>query len=350
MSLDNFLNKSISRWMEGDGPHSSVVISTRVRLARNFGDFAFPGQAGAQELEKVEQQVRRWWNQGGLKALGKTSSISMRELDENQRQALVDQHLVSPNLARQGYGMVLLDKDGSVSIMVNEEDHLRIQTLFSGLQLAEAWDLASRVDDLLTAASAMPGRPNWVTSPVVPPMWHRHEGFGNVAPARFGLGGTAAHCAGTISKVGMVVRGLRRGLGVPGQYLPDFQPDHLGQSEEEIIEALNRVALQVIRQELDTRQKLLERDGVALADRIWRAYGILANARVITSGEALELLSSLRLGIDLNIIKGLSPRILQELLVMTRPGYLQQVFGRKLSPRERDEKRAELIRELVNKK
>ncbi|HOB35580.1 MAG TPA: ATP--guanido phosphotransferase, partial [Bacillota bacterium] len=89
---------------------------------------------------------------------------------------------------------------------------------------------------------------------------------------------------------------------------------------------------------------------VALADRIWRAYGILANARVITSGEALELLSSLRLGIDLNIIKGLSPRILQELLVMTRPGYLQQVFGRKLSPRERDEKRAELIRELVNKK
>lgn len=352
MSLDNFLNKSISRWMEGDGPHSSVVISTRVRLARNFGDFAFPGQAGAQELEKVEQQVRRWWNQGGLKALGKTSSISMRELDENQRQALMDQHLVSPNLARQGYGMVLLDKDGSVSIMVNEEDHLRIQTLFSGLQLAEAWDLASRVDDLFDSGFRYAWSPElgYLTS------CPTNVGTGMRASVMLHLPGLAwagqlPIVLGTISKVGMVVRGLYgEGSESQGNIYQISNQTTLGQSEEEIIEALNRVALQVIRQELDTRQKLLERDGVALADRIWRAYGILANARVITSGEALELLSSLRLGIDLNIIKGLSPRILQELLVMTRPGYLQQVFGRKLSPRERDEKRAELIRELVNKK
>jgi len=338
--------------MEGDGPHSAVAISSRVRLARNFGEHPFPGQAKPGQLDEVEQRVKRWWNNGGLKSLGATSYIAMKEVPDNERQALVDKHLVSPNMVRQGHGAVLINGDGSVSVMVNEEDHLRIQTLFSGLQLSEAWNLASQVDDLFDGSFryAWSGEIGYLTS------CPTNVGTGMRASVMLHLPGLALSgqlpvVLGTISKVGVAVRGLYgEGSEAQGNIYQISNQTTLGQSEEEIIEGLNRVTLQVIRQELDSRQRLLDHDRLALTDKVWRAYGILANARVVGSGEALELISYLRLGIDLEIIEGLNPRILQELLVLTRPGYLQIIYGQDLKPQERDIKRAELIRELVNKK
>jgi len=338
--------------MEGDGPHSSVAISSRVRLARNLGDFPFPAQANTEQLEEVEQKIKRWWNNGGLKSLGSTKYISLQDIAENERLALVDKYVASPNLARQGYGAVLINEDGSVSVMVNEEDHLRIQSLLSGLQLGEAWNMASQVDDLFDGGFRY--------------AWSPETGYLTCCPTNVGTGmrasvmlhlpglafsGQLAAVLGTISKVGIMVRGLYgEGSEAQGNIYQISNQTTLGQSEEEIIEALNRVTLQVIRHELNSRQKLVERDHLALTDRVWRAYGILANARVITSTEAMEHISSLRLGIDLKILEDLHPRILQELLVFTRPGYLQKIFDQKLNPRERDIKRAELIRELVKKR
>lgn len=337
--------------MEGDGPHSAVAISSRVRLARNLGDYPFPSQAKPEQLDEVEQKIRRWWNTGGLKSLGEAEYISVKDISETERQALVDKHLVSPNLARQGYGSVLLNKGDSVSIMVNEEDHLRIQTLLSGLQLGQAWELASHVDDLFD------GKFRYA--------WSSEIGYLTSCPTNVGTGmrasvmlhlpglamsGQLATVLGTIAKVGVAVRGLYgEGSEAQGNLYQVSNQNTLGQCEEEIVEALNMITSQVIGQELDSRQRLLEQDRLALTDKVWRSYGLLANARVITSAEALELISCLRLGLDLAILDGLNTKILQELLVFTRPGYLQKIYGQNLKPRERDLKRAELIRELVNR-
>lgn len=352
MNLDNYLNQSLCRWMDGTGPHSSVAISSRVRLARNFGDFPFPGRASSAQRDEVEQKVKRWWNKGNLKSLGQTNYISIRDIPENERQALVDKHLASPNLAGQESGAVLTNEDGSVSIMINEEDHLRIQSLLSGLQLGEAWNLASNVDDLFDGGF----RYAWVPQTGYLTSCPTNVGTGMRASVMLHLPGLAfsgqlAMVLGTISKLGIMVRGMfGEGSEAQGNLYQISNQTTLGQSEEEIIEGLNRVTLQVIRQELDARQKLLEGDRLALTDRVWRAYGILANARIMTSTEAMEHLSLLRLGIDLDILEGLNSRILQELLVFTRPGYLQKIFDQQLMPRERDYKRAELIRELVKKR
>lgn len=342
-------NQSMSRWMTGVGPNSSVAISSRVRLARNFVLYPFPGQATAAQLEEVEQNIRRWWENGGLNSLGPTRFISIKEIPENERIALTDKHLISPMLARQGRGGVLLNEDESVSVMVNEEDHLRIQSLLPGAQPKEAWNLASQVDDLFDTAFGY--------------AWSAETGYLTCCPTNVGTGMRAsimihlpglafsrqlATVLGTISKLGIMVRGMfGEGSDALGNVYQISNQITLGQREEDIIEALNRVAEQVIRHELDARARLVEAENLAIRDKVWRAYGILANARVISSAEAMEYASLLRLGIDLGYLKGFSPHILQELLVYSQPGYLQKIYNKVLPPRERDEKRAELVRDLV---
>lgn len=349
MGLSKILKQSLSRWMGGDGPHNSVAISSRVRLARNLANYPFPGQASSSQLEEVEHKIRRWWNQGGLKSLGKTEYTSIKDISKNERRALVDKHLASPNLARQGHGAVLTNSEESISVMVNEEDHLRIQTLLPGLQLDEVWQLASGVDDLFDTGFDY--------------AWSQHNGYLTCCPTNVGTGmrasvmlhlpglslsGQLPIFLGTISKVGIAVRGLYgEGSDSQGNVYQISNQVTLGHREEEIIENLNRVTLQVIRRELDTRQQLLKQGEITLTDKIWRSYGILANARILTSSETLEHVSRVRLGIDLGILEELHPSILQELLVFTRPGYLQKIFGQSLGPKERDVKRAELVRELI---
>ena len=351
MSLDGFLEQSLSRWMTGDGPNSSVAISSRVRLARNFAEYPFPGQASSSQLEEVEQRIRRWWNTGGLESLGPTKYISIRDIPENERSALVAKHLISPKLAGQDFGAVLLNEDESVSVMVNEEDHLRIQSLLPGAQPQAAWNLASQVDDLFDAGFGY--------------AWSPHAGYLTCCPTNVGTGmrasimlhlpglavsGQLPLVLGTISKVGIMVRGMfGEGSEAQGNVFQISNQITLGQREEDIIEALNRVTDQVIRQELDARKQLAETDNLALQDKVWRAFGILANARVITSAETMEYASLLRLGLDLKFLEGFDPRILQELLVFAQPGILQKIFNRTLTPKERDEKRADLIRELLKR-
>lgn len=351
MSLENIFKKSLSSWMTGGGPNSSVAISSRVRLARNFADYPFPGKAAPRQLEEVEQKIRRWWNGGGLKTLGPTNYISIKDLPANERLALADKHLISPKFAGQDYGGVIVNEDESVSVMINEEDHLRIQSLLPGSQAKAAWELASRVDDLFDSGFGY--------------AWSSHTGYLTCCPTNVGTGLRAsvmlhlpglaysqqlALVLGAISKVGIVVRGMfGEGSEAQGNVYQISNQITLGQKEEDIIEALTRVTDQVIRQETEAREKLVKADSLALKDKVWRAYGVLANARVVTSSEAMEYASLLRLGIDLDILPGLKPVILQELLVFAQPGYLQKIFNEDLPPRERDVKRADLIRELVKK-
>lgn len=351
MGLEKIFKKSLSSWMTGGGPNNSVAISSRVRLARNFADYPFPGKATPSQLEEVEQKIRRWWNSGSLKTLGPTNYISIKDLPVNERLALADKHLISPQLAGQNIGGCIINEDESISVMINEEDHLRIQSLLPGSQPKAAWELASKVDDLFDSGFGY--------------AWSSHTGYLTCCPTNVGTGLRAsvmlhlpglaysqqlALVLGAISKVGIVVRGMfGEGSEAQGNIYQISNQITLGQKEEDIIEALTRVTDQVIRQETEAREKLVRADSLALKDKVWRAYGILANARVVTSSEAMEYASLLRLGIDLDILSGLKPVILQELLVFAQPGYLQQIFNEDLSPRERDVKRADLIRELVKK-
>ncbi len=351
MGLGNYINQSMSRWMEGDGPENTVVISSRVRLARNLADIPFPGAATAKQLEDVRQRVKAWWEKHKLAPLGEVRFLSMGELSAARRLALVDKHLISPALAHQQYGAVLLNQDESVSIMVNEEDHLRIQALLPGLQLDKAWELANQADDALAAGCEF--------------AWNHQRGYLTTCPTNVGTGMRAsvmlhlpglawsnqlAQVLGTAGKVGVVARGLYgEGSEAQGNVYQISNQITLGPSETEVYRGLDRVASEIIRHELDARQTLLQQQPQALEDQVWRAYGLLANARIISSDEALELLSALRLGIDLGLIEGVDPGILNVLLVFSRPGYLQQIFDRDLDADERDISRAQLIREIINK-
>ncbi len=349
MALGNYINQSMSRWMEGDGPKSTVAISSRVRLARNMADLPFPGAANSKQLEEVRQRVKTLWEQKRLETLGEVRFMSMGELSPPRRLALVDKHLISPGLAHQQYGAVLLNQDESISIMVNEEDHLRIQALLPGLQLDKAWELANRADDALAAGCGL--------------AWNSQRGYLTTCPTNVGTGMRAsvmlhlpglawsnqlAQILGTAGKVGVVARGLYgEGSEAQGNVYQISNQITLGPSEMEIYRGLERVASEIIRHEMEARQGLQQQQQNALEDRVWRAYGLLANARVIGSDEALELLSALRLGIDLGIIKNVNPEILNVLLVFSRPGYLQQIFDRELDAEERDIYRAQLIREII---
>jgi protein arginine kinase len=349
MSLDKFFNQSLSRWMDGTGSENTVVISSRMRLARNLGDYPFPGRAEPKQLDEVVQQVRRWWNIGGLEALGSVNFMAIKELSPSERQALVDKHLVSPALARHQQGAVLTNQEESVSIMINEEDHLRIQALLPGLQLDEAWRMASLVDDQFDGSFRY--------------AWSPQQGFLTSCPTNVGTGmrasvmlhlpglsltGQLGNILATVTKLGIVVRGLfGEGSEAQGNLYQISNQITLGQSEDEIIEALNRLTLQIIGEELKARELLKQRDPDGLSDRVWRAYGILAHSRRISSREAMELISALRLGLDLKLIKGIPPRILNELIVFIRPGYLQKVFDRELQAEVRDSYRAQLIRERI---
>jgi len=348
MGLEKFLEQARSRWMVGDDSADSVAVSTRVRLARNLADYPFPGRAIPAQLEEIEQKIRRWWNTGGLKPLGPTKYIAIKDTAKIERLALAEKHLISPELARQNFGGVLLNEDESVSVMINEEDHLRIQSLLPGSQPQEAWVQASQVDDLFDASFGY--------------AWSSQTGYLTCCPTNVGTGMRASvmlHLPGltfsgqlplvlrTISKVGIMVRGMfGEGSEALGNLYQVSNQITLGQKEEDIIEALNRVTEQVISQEKEARQRVAQADEMALRDKVWRGYGVLANARLLTAAEAMEYASLLRLGMDLNYLEGLSSGLFQELLVFSQPRYLQKIFERALSPRGRDEKRADLIREL----
>jgi protein arginine kinase len=262
----------------------------------------------------------------------------------------VEKHLISPNHAEESRnGAVILSHNEGISIMVNEEDHLRIQCLFPGLQLNEAWELASRIDDIFES------RLDYA--------YDEKRGYLTSCPTNVGTGIRASvmlHLPGlvltqqigrivhAITQVGLAVRGIYgEGSEALGNLFQISNQITLGQSEEEIIANLRNVVRQIIEHERGARQKLVAESRGRIHDRVSRSFGILAHAYVMDSKEAAQRLSDVRLGIDLGYLKGISPHVINELVVMTQPGFLQQYAGGKLSPEERDLRRAELIREKL---
>lgn len=341
----DFLAKS--KWMEGSGPHADIVISSRIRLARNLKGIPFPQLLGEQQLMEVAAKIRKAIESPHVaKQLGNLEYISLDALTPLDRQILVEKHLISPQLAEGGGAKaVVLGNEEAISIMVNEEDHLRIQCILPALQLHEAWRIANTVDDALEHELdfAFAERCGYLTS------CPTNVGTGLRASVMLHLPGLvltkqAGKILAALSKVGLTVRGLYgEGSEAVGNLFQVSNQITLGQPEEEIISNLSSVSKQLIEQELAAREALLNEWGLQLEDRVGRAFGTLTNARILSSEEAIGLLSELRLGLDLRLIKGIDPRIINQLMVIIQPASLQKIYGTAMPPQERDVKRAELI-------
>jgi protein arginine kinase len=350
MSLENFINQAVSSWMRKEGPESEIVLSSRVRLARNLKDVSFPTVFNKDEAEKVVNQVANILLSYDKRMIKNFELLKMEELQPLQKRVLVEKHLISPNLAEESpYGAVILSEDEDISVMINEEDHIRIQCILPGLQLGQALKNANIIDDWLEEQ--------------VDYSYDEEKGYLTSCPTNVGTGLRASvmvHLPGLVitrqinkiipalNQLGLVVRGIYgEGTEALGNIFQISNQITLGKSEEDMVEDLTGIVKQIIEQEKTARESLVKTSGIQLEDRVFRSYGVLAHSRIIESKEAAKCLSDVRLGIDLGMIKNVSKHILNELMVLTQPNFLQQYAGGPLRPEERDIRRAALIRERL---
>jgi protein arginine kinase len=337
-------------WLSGKGSNSQVVLSSRIRLARNIANFPFPSKADADVRERVLRFVKNAVNKS--EDLSRGEFVNCRQLDDLDRSFLVERHLVSLEFTQLGdFSALLIGETENVGVMINEEDHLRIQALASGLEIREAFQRADYVDDELSKSLefAFDTSFGYLTS------CPTNVGTGMRASVLIHLPGLALtreieKVISQISKLGLVVRGFYgEGSDVWGNLFQVSNQTTLGRSEEDILESLERVTKQIIEYEENARKRLFEEAKDQIEDKIWRAYGILKYARALTSEEVLNMLSAIRLGIGVGIIETISLSQVNEILALTQPAHLQKYFKKKMLPAERDQVRAELVRSKLGK-
>src|SRR5881396_3260733 len=347
MALSNILTES-GEWLSGGGPESHIVISSRVRLARNLRNFPFPGWAKKADriavLEYVKPQVE------SLPEMADAISAYSQDLSALEKQVLVERHLVSREHAAKGIGSaVVMNRKQTLSVMINEEDHLRMQSIRSGLQLKQAFKLVDKID------SALEEKLQFAYDPRL--------GYLTACPTNVGTGMRASamlHLPGlvlselinqviqAVGKIGLAVRGLYgEGTEAMGNLFQISNQTTLGEREDEIINRLSKVIETIIEKERDARQILLQKKPNTLCDQIGRAYGVLTYAHAMASKEALNLLSIIKLGMDLGAFPEDQRLQIDELFIETQPAHLQKSSQQKLNAEERDHLRAQIIRERL---
>ncbi len=348
MLLNDFINHT-SEWLKGTGPNSDIVISSRLRLARNLDKFPFPQWANKKQSKTALESILSAASSHDF--LKKLSIFNMTDLDSVDRQFLVERHLMSYDHAKEGNSKALIvDTDEIVSIMVNEEDHIRAQVIQSGFNLFEAWNIINRIDDALAKEINFSFLPDW--------------GYLTSCPTNAGTGMRGSvmlhlpalvmtkqinQVLAAISKLSFTTRGLYgEGTQATGNLFQISNQVSLGPSETEIIDNINNLIRQIIEQESQSREALISANRAMLEDKVNRSYGILKTAHIINSQETIELLSLVRLGCDLGLIKDINRSIVNELFIITQPAHLQKIESKKLTSQERDVKRADLIRNKLN--
>ncbi len=337
-----------SEWLRGEGPHHQIVVSSRIRLARNLKSHAFPGWAKKAErlqiLEEVKPRVE------DLREMDDAFSEFLQDLSPLEKQVLVERHLISREHAAKGIGSaIVMNRKQSLSIMVNEEDHLRMQSMRPGLQLKATFKALDKVDTeleqkldyafsaklgYLTACPTNVGTGMRASAMVHLPALVLSEDINKIIQA--------------VNKIGLAVRGLYgEGTEAMGNLFQVSNQTTLGEKEEEIISRLNEVIERIIENEQNARQILLQKKPHTLFDQIGRAYGILTHAYSINSKEALNLLSFMKLGIDLSFFPEDCRVIVDELFIATQPAHLQLGSQQKLTAEERDALRARIIRDKL---
>lgn len=332
-------------WLSGEGSSSQVVLSSRARLARNVANSPFPARADTDKRESILSFVKTAVKKSA--DLSRGTFVDCAQLDDLDRTFLVERHLVSLEFTRcRDSSALLIGEKEDLSVMVNEEDHLRIQALASGLGIRKAFRLASRVDDELSKSLEFAFDPTFGYLTSCP----TNTGTGMRASVLIHLPGLALtreieKVISEISRLRFVVRGFYgEGSDVWGNLFQVSNQSTLGQSEEEIMESLETVTRQIIEYEESARTRLFNEAKDQIEDKIWRAYGILKCARTLTSEEVLNMLSAMRLGIGMGVVGKVSLSEVNEILALTQPGHLQKYFQRRMEAAERDRVRAELVR------
>src|SRR5499433_4470866 len=335
-------------WLRGEGPHHQVVISSRVRLARNLRNRAFPGWAKKAERTAILEQIRARVEE--LPEMQDAFSEGLQDLAALDKQVLVERHLISREHAAKGAGSaVVVNRRQTLSVMINEEDHLRMQSIRSGLQLKQAFKLVDKIDTALESKLdfAFDSRLGYLTA------CPTNVGTGMRASAMLHLPGLVLselinQVIQAVSKIGLAVRGLYgEGTEAMGNLFQISNQTTLGEKEDEIISRLSKVIETIIQKEHDARQVLIQKKSNTLWDQIGRAYGVLTYAHAMASKEALNLLSIIKLGMDLGAFPEDKHMAVDELFLDTQPAHLQRSSQQKLSAEERDHLRAQIIRDRL---
>lgn len=339
-------------WLDASGPHSHIVLSTRIRLARNLQGMPFTVRSQDSDnqvvLDRVLEAVR------DSRSLPDATLVRLDELDRVERQLLHERHLVSKELAgleraAAVRGAAALLTNGELGVMINEEDHLRLQRLCSGFALPQAYADLDGLDGELGSRLGI--------------AFHPEFGYLTSCPTNAGTGLRASvliHLPGLVltkeiakvlqglSQVGLTFRGLYgEGSEVVGNFFQLSNQTTLGKSEEDLLDHLGKMVRQVIEYEEQARAVLLREAPTVIADKVWRAYGLLRYARALSFEETMNLLSGVRLGVGLNLIDDLSVYSLNKLLIFTQPAHLAQLEGRQLTDPDLAVARATYVRRLL---
>jgi protein arginine kinase len=331
-----------------EGPHNKIVMSSRVRIARNVKGAAFPGWAKKAERIRILEALRPAIQ--SLPQMADCFSESMDNLTILDKNILVERHLISREHAAKNAGSgLVLNRDESLCVMINEEDHLRMQALRPGLQLKQAWQAIDSIDSRLEKKLDY--------------AFNAELGYLTACPTNLGTGirvSAMLHLPGlvlaeqinqiiqAVNKLGLAVRGLYgEGTEALGNVFQVSNQMTLGESEADIVERLSKVLNQIIEHEENARNSLLEKKPKTVYNHIGRAYGILANAHSISSKETMNLLSLMRLGVDFILFSELDRALVDELFIVTQPNHLQRRYSDKLSAEERDLLRADMLRERL---
>ena len=337
-------------WMLSDGPSGEIILSTRVRLARNLERYAFKERITPEERERSRSEVEGAVRPGDV-GFGRVRLARLDALGDRDLGLLLERHLVSRDLAQsRNSASIVMGDEARLSILVNEEDHLRIQSLLPGFQPDEAWRLAREMDALLRERLRF--------------AFHHEFGFLTSCPTNTGTGLRASvliHLPALvltreigkvlqgISQIGLTFRGLYgEGSDIIGNYFQISNQTTLGKTETELIGHLAKIAQQVVEYEENARQ-LLAKDALdEIEDKVWRAFGILSCARAVSFDESMNLLSAVRLGVSMRLLPPLSVHDLNRLLLFIQSAHLETRAGRGLAEREAEVERAALIRQLLD--
>lgn len=348
MQLNDLLNHT-SEWLKGTGPNADIVISSRIRLARNLEKLSFPHWANKKQGEDVLAAIEGAISKDDY--LKKTTIFKLADVDNVDKQFLVERHLMSLEHSQKAdHRAVAIDDDEIVAIMINEEDHLRMQVMQSGFNLFEAWNIINKIDDSLSKELPFAFLPDWGYLTACP----TNAGTGMRGSVMLHLPALVMTRAidrvlAAIAKLSFTTRGLYgEGTQATGNFFQISNQVSMGHGEYEIIENIGGLIRQIIEQENQAREMLVSKNKPLLEDRINRSLGILKSARIISSQETIELLSMVRLGSDLGMVRDINRSRINELFIITQPAHLQKIENKKLSSEERDLKRAEIIRSRLN--
>lgn len=341
----NQLYEHPSEWIRADGPHADIVLSSRVRLARNLRHWPFPGWAKKNDRQHILDITLPVIS--SLPGMKNGFADSMYNLQGMDKQMLVERHLISREHAAKNVGSgVVINPRETLSVMINEEDHLRMQAIKPGLQVKSSFQAINKIDDAIEAELEYAFVPRLGYLTACP----TNVGTGMRASAMLHLPGMALsdqinQVIQAVAKLGLAVRGLYgEGTEALGNVFQISNQTTLGETEDDIIERLNKVVLQIIEHEQNARLSLLQKKPKIVYDQVGRAYGILSNAHSTSSKEALNLLSLLRMGVDMDLLPMTARAVVDELFILVQPAHVQRVAKRKLSAEERDLFRADLIR------